>query len=168
MNTAELLSDAVERSREVSHHVLDGLSADLVNEAPRPGANPIGWLVWHLARQEDLQIADLAGTEPVWTSQGWAAKLALDLPDDAMGYGMKPNEVARVRITDTAALLGYLDATVEATLAYVATLDEGALDDIIDTNWDPPVTRGVRLISVVDDAAQHAGQAAYVRGLLEG
>ena len=30
----------------------------------------------------------------------------------------------------------------------------------------PPVTLAVRLVSVVDDCAQHAGQAGYVRGLL--
>ena len=42
------------------------------------------------------------------------------------------------------------------------------LDRVVDERWDPPVTLGVRLVSVVDDCAQHAGQAAYVRGLLRG
>lgn len=39
-------------------------------------------------------------------------------------------------------------------------------DRVVDTAWDPPVTLGVRLVSVYDDATQHAGQAAYLRGLL--
>jgi hypothetical protein len=39
------------------------------------------------------------------------------------------------------------------------------LDRVVDKRWDPPVTLGVRLVSVVDDDAQHVGQAAYVRGL---
>jgi len=36
----------------------------------------------------------------------------------------------------------------------------------VDQSWDPPVTCGVRLISIIDDAAQHVGQAAYVVGAL--
>jgi hypothetical protein len=36
----------------------------------------------------------------------------------------------------------------------------------VDTNWDPPVTLGVRLISVLSDGLQHAGQAAFTRGII--
>jgi hypothetical protein len=36
----------------------------------------------------------------------------------------------------------------------------------VDDRWDPPVTLGVRLVSIADDSLQHVGQAAYLRGLL--
>src|SRR6266511_3822072 len=39
-------------------------------------------------------------------------------------------------------------------------------EQVADLRWDPPVTLGVRLVSVADDDLQHVGQAAYVRGLL--
>ncbi len=52
------------------------------------------------------------------------------------------------------------------TAEFVAGLSAADLDRVVDESWDPPVTLGVRLVSVVDDDAQHAGQAAYVRGLL--
>ena len=55
----------------------------------------------------------------------------------------------------------------EAALAYVATLTTSSLDRVVDERWDPPVTLGVRLVSVLNEVAQHVGQAAYVRGLLE-
>jgi hypothetical protein len=55
----------------------------------------------------------------------------------------------------------------EATLDYLKGLDESGLDRIVDDRWDPPVTLAARLVSVVNDASQHAGQASYVRGLLE-
>jgi hypothetical protein len=55
----------------------------------------------------------------------------------------------------------------ERTSAYLATLTPGDLDRVVDERWDPPVTLGVRLISIADDEIQHAGQAAYARGLLE-
>jgi hypothetical protein len=47
-------------------------------------------------------------------------------------------------------------------------LTDDDLDRIVDERWDPPVSLGVRLVSVIDDDAQHAGQAAYLRGLLTG
>lgn len=38
---------------------------------------------------------------------------------------------------------------------------------MVDTSWDPPVTLGVRLVSMVDDMVQHVAQAAYLRGMLD-
>ena len=49
----------------------------------------------------------------------------------------------------------------------MAALTVESLDRIVDTRWDPPVTLGVRLVSIADDDIQHAGQAAYVKGLLQ-
>ena len=34
-------------------------------------------------------------------------------------------------------------------------------------SWDPPVTLGVQLVSVIADDLQHAGQAPFVRGILQ-
>jgi hypothetical protein len=36
----------------------------------------------------------------------------------------------------------------------------------VDESWDPPVTLGVRLVSVISDDLQHAGQAAFLRGVV--
>ena len=71
-----------------------------------------------------------------------------------------------MRPRDGRALLDYLDAVAARSTAFVAGLDADALDRVVDRRWDPPVTLGVRLVSVVDDCVQHAGQAAYARGLL--
>ena len=65
-------------------------------------------------------------------------------------------------------LLGYYDAVHEQTLQYLGELGEADLDRIVDRRWDPPVTLGVRLVSVADDDIQHAGQAAFVRGVVAG
>jgi hypothetical protein len=64
-------------------------------------------------------------------------------------------------------LLGYYNAVHDATLAYLSTVTAADLDRVVDTRWDPPVTLGVRLVSVVADDLQHAGQAEYIRGLVE-
>ena len=54
----------------------------------------------------------------------------------------------------------------DQTVTWIAGLDEDDLDRVVDTSWDPPVTLGARLVSVVNDDTQHVGQAAYARGLL--
>lgn len=64
-------------------------------------------------------------------------------------------------------LTGYYDAVHENTLAYVSTLTDDELPRIVDRSWDPPVTLGVRLMSVIADDLQHAGQAAFIRGILQ-
>ncbi|WP_153503646.1 mycothiol transferase [Cumulibacter manganitolerans] len=166
MDARDVLIDGIERSCEVCHGLLDGLTADQVNWRPGGDHNSIGWLVWHIAREQDVQIAALAGSEQAWTAKGWVDRFALDLPAGSMGYGHTAEEAGRVVVHDPCLLSGYLDDAVDATIRYLKSLDEGSLQDVVDQRWDPPVTRGVRLVSVVDDASQHAGQAAYVRGLL--
>lgn len=166
MDGIELLVDGIGRSLEVCGRVVGGLGQAQVNWRPFGVANSITWLVWHSARQQDAQIAALARTEQVWLRDGWVERFGLDLPPASMGYGHTAEQASKVRVEDPSLLVGYLDAAVAATVGYLRTLSAGALDEVVDRRWSPPVTRGVRLVSIVDDAAQHAGQAAYVRGLL--
>jgi hypothetical protein len=167
MTPQELLEDAARRPCEVAGHVLDGIDHDVLHTMPGGTANSVAWLVWHAARQQDAQVAELAGTEQVWAAAGWAGRFGFDLPDGSTGFGHGPADVARVRVSSPELLRDYLDAVVERTAGYVRGLTDAQLDDVVDRAWDPPVTRGVRLVSTVDDAAQHLGQAAYLRGLLE-
>jgi len=165
MTPAELLTDALERVRESVHAVLEGLGRDELAHRPTPDANPIGWLVWHLTRVQDDHVAGVAGTEQVWTADRFAGRFDLPYDTRAIGYGQSSEEVGALRAD--AALLGeYYDAVHSATLGYLAGLGPDDLDRVVDDRWDPPVTLGVRLVSVVNDDTQHVGQAAYVRGLL--
>ncbi|WP_299535983.1 mycothiol transferase [uncultured Streptomyces sp.] len=167
MNTADLLLDAFGRVRETVHTTVGGLSADLLNARPDKDANSIAWLVWHLTRVQDDHVADAAGTGQVWTGEDWAGRFDLPLPPEATGYGHSSKEVGQVRVASADLLLGYHDAVHARTTAFVRGLGDDALDRIVDEAWSPPVTLGVRLISVIADDLQHVGQAAYVRGALE-
>lgn len=166
MTPAELLADAFTRIREGVERVVDGLDAEQLAQRPAEGANTVGWLVWHLARVQDDHVADAAGLEQVWTSQGWHERLGLPFEPAETGYGHSAEEVAQVRGVEAEQLLGYLDAVHQQTLRYVEGLAPEDLDRVVDRHWDPPVTLGVRLVSVVNDDTQHLGQAAYARGLL--
>jgi uncharacterized damage-inducible protein DinB len=166
MDVNGLLEDGLSRVHEHVHDVVDGLEVDALLTAPEPGANPIGWLVWHLTRVQDHHISELLERDQVWDDD-WSRRfgLATALPND-VGYGHSPEEVAAVRPESGQALVDYYEAVEARTLELLATLTPEMLDEIVDRRWDPPVTMGVRLISVLDDDIQHAGQAAYVKGLL--
>ncbi|MDN7122050.1 DUF664 domain-containing protein [Nocardioides sp. ChNu-153] len=165
MTPADLLLDAYGRVLENATAAVEGLDDDQLAARPAAGANSIAWLVWHLTRVQDDHVAEVAGTPQVWTEQGYAARFALPLDNADTGYGHSSEQVGLVRAS-AADLTAYLRATHEASADFLRSVTPDALDRVVDERWDPPVTLGVRLVSVVDDGAQHAGQAAYVRGLL--
>ncbi len=166
MNIDAVLADALTRVREQVPVVVGGLDEDDLVWRPDPDANSIAWLVWHLTRVADDHVSEVAGTDQVWTSDGWYQRSGLPFSAADTGYAHSSAEVAAVRMPADL-LAGYHDAVAEAVLAYVGTLTPSTLDRVVDERWNPPVTLGVRLVSVVNDATQHIGQAAYVRGLLE-
>ncbi|QCR19005.1 mycothiol transferase [Agrococcus sp. SGAir0287] len=145
---------------------VDGLSPERLVERPAPEANTIAWLVWHLARVQDHHVSELLGTDQLWATGDWAASFGLEADPDDTGYGHDPADVARVRPTSVEALVAYADAAHARAVSYVDACSDEDLDRVVDERWDPPVTLGVRLVSVADDAIQHAGQASYLRGLL--
>lgn len=165
MDVADLLADGFTRIRQGVEQVLDGIGDDLTWQ-PDPEANTIAWLLWHLTRVQDDHVADVAGTEQEWTAGGWQQRFALPLDAHDTGYGHSPDQVRAVR-AGADLLRGYHRAVSERTIAWVRTLAGPDLDRVVDENWDPPVTLGVRLVSVISDDLQHLGQAAYLRGLAE-
>ncbi|WP_225730660.1 MULTISPECIES: DUF664 domain-containing protein [unclassified Nocardia] len=165
MTSAEVLTDAFERIREEVHAAVDGLSEAELTYRVDPGANTIAWLIWHLTRVQDDHVSEVAGAEQVWTANGWYDRFALPFDKRATGYGDSADDVAAVRVS-AELLTGYYDAVHERTLRYVRGLTDADLPRIVDTRWDPPVTLAVRLVSVISDDLQHAGQAAYLRGVL--
>lgn len=167
MRSTDILIDGFSRVAENVHAALDGITADQLNRRPTPTANTIAWLIWHLTRVQDAQIADVAGTEQVWTASGFHERFGLPIPAAASGYGQSAEEAGKVVVNDPALLADYYDATHRVTAGYLADLSDDDLDRVVDDRWDPPVTLGVRLVSIVDDDAQHVGQAAYVKGLLD-
>lgn len=167
MNTPELLTDAFGRIREWVHSALLGLPAPAINYQPDPAANSIGWLVWHLTRVQDDHVAALAGRAQAYSADGWADRFGFAADDGDLGYGHTPDQVATIRFDSGDGLIAYYDAVHQRTLEYVETISPAELDRIVDTSWDPPVTAGVRIVSVMDDCMNHTGQAHYVRGLWE-
>jgi hypothetical protein len=166
MDVSDLLIDAAGRVSDQVPEVVGGLDVDDLAWQPDPAANSIAWLVWHLTRVADEYAAEYTGTVPRWTAEGWYERFALPFGPEAHGYGHTAEEVAQVRASGEL-LVGYYEAVAPMLAGYLSTLDPQTLDRVVDEAWDPPVTLGVRMISIIDDMVQHIGQAAYLRGMLD-
>jgi hypothetical protein len=167
MDTTGLLIDAFHRLPPLVQNLADGADDHLLHTRLDDEANPLAWLLWHTIRIQDAQVAELAGREQVWTAEGWVERFGLLLEPEDHGYGHRPEQVARVRVADPGLLVGYQDAVMALIDGYLAEVDAAELDRIIDHGYDPTVTAGVRLVSILGDAFQHLGQAGYLRGVLE-
>ncbi|OFI50498.1 hypothetical protein BG261_01065 [Floricoccus tropicus] len=170
MEYLDMIVEAVERGHERFLSVLEGLTVEQVNDFPAkniaPSIKSVAWLSWHTAREMDYQISELKGTNPLWLVNGWKEKFNLDLPDDTEDWHHTPEQAAKVKVSDVDLLRGYLEDAANLTKEYLKTINENELDDIVDKNWNPPVSRGARLVSVIDDLAMHSGQVIYSRRLL--
>jgi uncharacterized damage-inducible protein DinB len=166
VDAVDILTDAFGRLPDLVTAAVRDLSPDQLTFRIDPGANTIAWLIWHLTRVQDDHIAEVMGVEQLWTAEGWAIRFGLPFDIAATGYGQSPAEVGAVRVSDPALLTAYYDAVHARTIKYIAGLQESDLDRIVDPRWDPPVTLGVRLVSVAADDLEHVGQAALVRGVI--
>jgi uncharacterized damage-inducible protein DinB len=162
----EVLVDGFDRVKETVHEAVEGLDEDRLAHRPDAEANSIAWLVWHLARVQDDHVADVAGGEQLWTVGGWVERFGLPFDVGAIGFGQSSEEVGEVK-AGAELLTAYYDAVHGATVDYLRTLQDADYERVVDERWDPPVTLSARLVSVLNDTTQHAGQAAYVRGLVD-
>ncbi len=167
MEVNELLIEVFGRVTDHVHGAVDGLDAETLARSPGADTNPVGWLVWHLTRVQDHHVSALIEQPQVWESEDWAHRFGVPADPDNTGYGHGPDEVAAIRPESADALIGYYEAVAARTTDLLARTSAADLDRVVDRRWDPPVTLGVRLVSIADDDIQHAGQAAYARGLLQ-
>jgi hypothetical protein len=165
VNSSQLLVDALGRIRGGVHRAVDGVPPPQLAYRVDAEANSIAWLVWHLTRIQDDHVAAVAAAEQAWTAQDWEGHFGLPFETADTGYGHRPDEVAAVQVRSGELLTGYYDAVHDHTIRFVERLADDDLDQVVDESWTPPVTLGVRLISVIADGLEHVGQAEFVRGV---
>jgi len=166
MNWHTMIVNIFENLSMVIGRTLDGLTQEELNKQPAPDCNSIGWLVWHIFRGQDLAVAGLMGKEQLWIKDGWHAKF--DRPPEPMDFGLghTPEDLAAFKSPDVKTLLEYHQVVQEQTKQYLTNLSERELDRKLDHPVFPTV--GARIIAMLSDNFQHAGQAGYVRGLIQG
>ena len=167
MKETQLTIETLQRAQERFEETLAQMSIAEANTMPEPLIKSVTWQIWHTAREIDLQISALADQEPLWLAD-WTKRFALDLPDDTEDWRHTPEEAAKVIVNQKELLVDYLSASVELAVNYLQSIDETSLSEVIDENWTPAVTRQARIVSIVDDAVMHSGQAVYTRRLVIG
>ena len=166
MDVTDLLVEVFGRLPPLAHQAVEGAAPDELTHQLGPEANTIAWLVWHAARVMDDHVAEVMGVDQLWADPAWAGRFGLEPDVTNTGYGHGPDEVRAVVPESPDDLLAYFDAVHARSEPWLASRTAADLDAVVDRRWDPPVTLGVRLVSVVDDCVQHLGQAAFVRGVL--
>jgi hypothetical protein len=165
MATAETvaLTDAFTRVHDSLHRTLSDLTADELVREPHP---PIGWLAWRLSRIMDSNVSRLSGREQLWIADGWAARFGMppEPADFGRGATHTREQVRQFRAT-VEQLLAYHDATYGRTTGYLETLTAAELGRKLDEpQYQPLPTVSVRLVSVLENAMNNAGQIAYLKG----
>ena len=168
MDVAAVYEELFSRVHDHVRGVVEGLDPADLAVAPEPGSNPLGWLLWHLTRVQDVHVAELARPARRCGRRTTGRPASAWSPTRATsGTATRPSRSPRCGPGTSRSILGYYAAVEARTSGLVRSLTPDMLDRVVDVRWDPPVTMGVRLVSIVDDCIQHAGQAAYVKGLLE-
>jgi hypothetical protein len=168
MDSKDVVIDALGRIQRILSMSLEGLSAEQLTYRPTVQANSIAWLGWHLTRVQDKQISDLAARPQAWIADGWHSRF--DKPADPLDTGQRytPEQVAAVRPAYPSLLLDYYDAVYQRSVANLQNVSPTDMDRVLDEPQNNPLpTVGVRLVSIAADNLQHAGQIAYLRGLIE-
>ena len=169
MDSISVIQDAFSRVRGTLHRSLSGLTRKELHYYPHIESNTIAWLAWHLTRIQDDHLADLAGTQQEWIRSKWYERFSLAPDPTNTGGGHTTEQVREFVTPDCEVLLAYHDAVYTQSCSYLETVRPTDLDRILnEPQYQPLPTVGVRLVSVISDNSQHAGQIAYLRGLLQG
>ena len=166
MTWQTMIVEIFERVSQTVARTLEGLTQEELNQQPSHDSNSIGWLVWHLLRVQDLTISDLSNTEQVWIKGKWYNKFNRSADPMDFGLGHTPEDLAAFKSPDIQTLLTYQKAVDEKAKSYLNQLPESELDRKLDHPVFPTVA--ARIISALSDSLQHAGQAGYIRGLIQG
>lgn len=166
MKWQQVLIDSFERVAKGLEEALSGLSQSDLDEQPHSDCNSMGWLAWHLTRNQDAAIGWLTGQKQLWLEDGWHARFNRAANPGDTGFGQKSEDVAVFKSPDVGILLGYHRAMFERSKQYFDNLSAAELGRKLNNPVFPTV--GALLVTILSDSFQHLGQVAYIRGLLKG
>ena len=166
MKATDLIVKALDESSEHVSRATKGLTRDELAWRPRPHSNCIAFIMWHVARGEDLWINRiLLGGKELYESDGWYKKFKTQPQDSGFGY-----DVAKLDawpVPSLSLLKEYAAAVRAKTLVYLQALNAAGLDKPRDFGFMKGTT-GSALSHVVNELAEHGGQIGYIRGIMKG
>ena len=183
MEAKELITAGFDTVKRVIDRTLEGMTPEELAWHPRPDANSIGLIFFHMLRSEDHAIKRLQGKPQLWESGKWYQKLHKTIDDGGAHYTAE--QVAAFVVPDFKELLAYTEAVRKETTSYLQGLKPEDLDKPVVLppppatmvtpagrpahQWPPfnPVV-GLMLMHEVTHLSEHAGEISYIRGLKRG
>lgn len=158
----DIFLDGFARVYESLHRMLPDLTEDELIKEPHP---PMGWLAWRLTRIMDGNVANLAGRTQLWIGEGWAARFGMSPQPADFGRSLThTREQARAFRASAELLLAYHDAVYEEMKKYIGGLTADDLARQLDEpQFQPLPTVAVRLMSVLENGLNNAGQIGYLK-----
>jgi hypothetical protein len=135
-----------------------GLPDEEMRRRPQEGTNSLAWLLWHMARSEDMAVNLLvAGCPQVIEGDGWPRRLGLSRID--IGTGMNDDEVAEFTASvDPSAVRDYRTAVGARTREVIGALPPERLAAPIDAT----------LLQRAFDEGAILAEGGWLRGFLQG
>ena len=169
MDSGKLLKELLDRNEQYLLPGFEKLTDAELRQRVTPIANPVGWLMWHLARVQDRAVAGMTGVDQLWIRDGWHSKFGKAADPEERGNGDTPEQVGAFVPPDAATLVAYYKAVRAQTDAFLDGLDADDPDrPVPGPAPDRLVPLSERVPGLILEAVQHGGQVAYVRGLVQG
>jgi len=166
LKAVDLIKMSLEENRDYIARAIKDLSPDELAWRPKPHSNNIAFLLWHLARVEDLWINRLIlGGKSMYETDGWYKKFKTPAQDSGFGYDQA--KLAAWPVPTPELLQSYTAAVREKTLAFLKTTDEKKLDEPKDFILNK-ATVGWALSHLISEIGEHSGQIGYLRGVMRG
>ncbi len=167
MRLADFIQRVLANNDRALLQALDGLTTEELKRQPKEGANPVGWLFWHVVRAQDRIVAAITGTEQVWITERWYERFGRDRDPDDRGAGHTLAQVKAFSFPDRELLEAYFNRVIQARRVLSDQLEESTLERMVpDVEGTGQVPLWVRLEGLLVESLQHAGQIAYLRGML--
>ena len=168
MDLRDFIIRSLEEIQEDLKRSVDGLTKEDLMTQPQPGANHIAFMIWHMTRVEDKLLHNLFQCSPqLWESGKWYERMGLPEDPKSTGFGYTAEQVSCFPSVQPHELMDYVEAVRADTLDYLENIDAASLDEKVTAPPLGEVSIGNLISILVVELAQHVGQIAYVRGLVE-
>ena len=163
MTLNEFIEDAFEKEMGFLTEAVNDLTPKELSWRIGPNANPVGWILWHMLRVEDMWFQFFIQRKPeIWERDGWNDKFSLPTRDN--GFGHTQEQVAMFPSLDRDELMRYGVAVRAETLEYLRGL--GPEDfNAVPREQRPEMSIGAIFRQVVGELYQHQGHISYLKGL---
>lgn len=161
MRSIQMLREGFGHVHEAIREDLAQVEADWLFWQPAPGLNHIGFLAWHIVRDEDEVLSRISGEAEAWRAEGWADRLALD--ETSQGTGLDPARLVIFRY-EPAQFLAYAEAVWARLPGRLAALTEDDLDQPAGPGSEWSIGRQL-VEGLLGHAWLHLGEIRSVMGL---